>query len=593
MLDRMHGHVLARARRSAARLAIPLALAGALTGAAAGVVRADPWFVDATRSAGLAFTHHAARSSSWYLPETMGSGGALFDLDGDGDLDALLLDQGPPPGTPARDGMPRHGLFLNESTRAGLRFTERPAPALAGLTAMGACVGDIEGDGDADVYVTGLPAGRLLRNDGGRLAEAPGNAGIVDPGWGTSCLFFDSDRDGDLDLFVAHYVVWSAATEKRCGGERPGFFAYCPPDQYAPEQDLLFVNDGKGKFRDGTAAAGFTGERGKGLGVVAADFDGDGRTDLYVANDQVPSALWLAEDGGRYREVGLLSGTALSEEGRAQAGMGVDAGDADGDLDVDLTKTNFALETNNLYLLMSVRAGTPRYREGIRAAGLAEATLRPLGFGTILGDLDGDGDADLFVANGHLMPNIHVLHPEQTQAQRAQIFENLGARTPGAVPAFRDARERWRPASETTEIGRGLLAGDLDSDGDLDLVVTQNEGAARLLRNDSQPSRWIGLDLRATASAPGAPGASAILRGAGPDRLGLRRTGGSYLSACDERVLFGLAGAPKGPLSCEVRWPSGAREIFALEGENRYVVITEGTGRPASAASATAPPSGR
>ena len=532
--------------------------------------------VDVTAASGLSFTHHEAPSSSWLLPATMGSGGALFDADRDGDLDVLLLDSGPPPGAPKRPGMPRSAMFWNQSTPGVLRFVEANAPPLGDLDAMGACAGDADGDGDSDVYVTGLPAGRLLRNDRGRLVPWPGNGGISDPGWGTSCAWLDADRDADLDLFVVHYVKWSVATEKACGGERAGFRSYCPPDQYSAEQDRLFAGDGKGGFADATERAGLVGERGKGLGVVAADLDGDLRTDLYVANDQTPSSLWLAREGGRFVDAALAAGVAFSDDGRAQSGMGVDAGDYDGDLDFDLTKTNFAYDTNNLYACTGLRDGRPRYREAIRAAGISQATFPMLGFATIFADLDADGDQDLFVVNGHILPNVALMRPGTTQAQENQLFENRG---PAQAPVFADARARWAPASSVKGVGRGLLAGDLDSDGDLDLIVTRNGGAAQVLRNDANPRRWVGFSLQATASAPGAPGSSVVLRGPGWARLAPRRTGGSYLSWCDERVLFALDGAPAGPLTAEVRWSGGRRETFDVGASTGYVTLREGGGR--------------
>ena len=443
---------------------------------------------------------------------------------------------------------------------------------------MGACAGDVDGDGDEDLWITGLPAGRLLLNQAGRLVEAGDSFGAADPGWSTACAFVDHDRDGRLDLYSVHYLSWSADGEHECGGEIEGFRSYCPPSQYEGESDRLFLGDGKAVFRDATAAAGLD-SRGKGLGVVVADFDGDGRSDFAVANDGVANQLWLATETGRYRERALLAGTAFAENGRAQAGMGTDAGDVNEDGLPDLWVSNLDLETNTLSLSLGGGPGRPRFHDAVHAAGLAEATLKPLGFGAVLADFDLDGDLDVFVGNGHIIPEIASLRPDQSWAMEDQYFENLGG---GAAPAFRDARERWLPAAADARVSRGVAVGDLDSDGDLDLVVTANGGRTRLLRNDAATpaTRWLGLSLVATSSAPGAPGASARLE-AGRRRLALRRTGSSFLAASDTRLHFGLGDAPPQTRThpVEVTWTGGACELFGPLAEGRYHRIVEGRGR--------------
>jgi hypothetical protein len=559
----------------------------------AGPALAGPLLVDVTERSGVDFTHQAAHSEQYLFPETFGAGAALFDLEGDGDLDLLLLDSGSPPGA-IRRVVPRHRLYRNDSTGPGrpLRFRELPAPALEGLTAMGACVGDVDGDGDEDLWVTGLPEGRLLLNAQGVLREAGPELGAADPGWSTACAFIDHERDGRLDLYSVHYLRWNASAERNCGGEVEGFRSYCPPDQYESEADRLFVGDGRGGFSNATGAAGLGG-RGKGLGVVATDLDGDGHTDLAVANDGVANELWIAGAGGRYRDRALLAGTAFAEDGRAQAGMGTDAGDVDGDGRPDLWVSNLDLETTTLSLRVGGSAGRPRFRDAVHGAGLAEATLKPLGFGAVLADFDLDGDLDVFVANGHIIPEIARIRPDQTWAMEDQLFENLGG---GETPRFRDARPAWLPAAADARVSRGVAVGDLDSDGDLDLVVTANGGAARILRNEAAGpgSRWLGLDLKATRSAPGAPGASARLQ-AGRSRLGLRRTGGSFLSASDTRIHFGLGDAPRSEKGhrVEITWTDGRCELFGPLTEGSYHRLVEGSGRSCPATKkAPEPPEG-
>jgi hypothetical protein len=450
----------------------PLPAAGSpdRSGAAGG------WFRDVSAASGLRFTHEAGKTDQKHLPETMGAGAALCDLDGDGDLDIYLVQGGPLPGR--EDGAPRptNRLFLNDGSGRFEDATLRSGDAAHAGYGMGVAAADVDGDGDLDLYVTNLGPDVLLLNDGrARFTEATAAAGLGDPRWTTAAAFFDADGDGDADLYVAGYVQVDLDEAPWCGDRKPGWRSYCHPDVFPGLPDRFYRNRGDGTFEDRTVAAGLhTPEQpGKGLGVLACDVDADGDLDLYVANDSVENRLWLNGGDGRFTDATLVSGTGVDGSGRTEAGMGLASGDVDGDGDPDLFVTNFDDESNTLYR----NDGQALFSDVTIRAGLEGPSRLPVGFGTVLEDLDDDGDLDLAVTNGHIIDNIELYHDGKSWKQTSQVFANDGA------GRFVDRTAHAGDLSRRPLVGRGLYAGDLDRDGDLDLLLTQSDGPALLLAN--------------------------------------------------------------------------------------------------------------
>ncbi len=523
------------------------------------------WFEDGKATSGVDFRHRHGGSGRRYMVETMGSGGGLVDLDGDGRLDVVLLQGQPLPGHPdyvalaplRGDGSPGEGwtdrVFKNMGGGAFADVTAEVMAAVPGWS-MGLCAGDVDEDGDPDVVITRLGPDRLLINDGGRLRDATAGSGIDSPGWGTSCAFADYDRDGCLDLAVVNYVDFSLDNHRQCS--EGGLPAYCHPDVYAGVPDRLYSGRCDGTFDDVSAASGIAVEdpgESKGLGVLWTDFDDDGWIDLYVSNDSTRNFLWRNLGDGTFEDAGVAAGVAFNEEGVTEAGMGVDAGDVDGDGRLDLVVANLDLETNTLYRQFS--GGF--FEDATRPTGLAAPSHERVGFGVELFDADLDGDPDLYVANGHIIDNIAQMRSTASFEQPDQLFENRGGRfepVPRAGPWFVEAR-----------VSRSVAAGDLDGDGDQDLLITTCAGAPALLFNrvaDGRPA--IVLDLR-LPSGRSAVGARAVLV---DDRGGRQieevRAGSGYLSQGGPRLVFGLADGA-GVARLEIRWPDGSEQT--IEGD--------------------------
>lgn len=488
------------------------------------------------------------------MPHIMGSGVALFDRDADGDLDLYVV-----------QGEGSDGFFDNRGP--GIRFARTGAVPELAAYGMGVAAGDADGDGDLDLFRTGFGVDALLLN-AGDSGFAPADGAGWDDSWSASAAFCDYDADGRLDLFVTRYMDYDG--DFRCFAAT-GEEDYCNPTDIPGLSDLLYRGLGEGRFADVGRESGIAALPARGLGVVCHDFTGDGRLDFYVANDTEANHLWVNQGDGTFTEEAMLLGAALSGFGRPEAGMGVDIGDLENDGDLDILLTHFADETNTVYL---ADPGIG-FRDGSIVFGLGTLGLRTTGFGAALGDFDLDGFLDAVVANGRVArpagePPGNPFFDQY--AEPALVLAGDGAR-------FRDASEFSPALAETSIVGRGLAAGDLDGDGDLDIVVTAVEGPARILENASDRSGdWLRVYPQLSSGAPD-HGATVVLRTDSGTRAARANPGVSYLSSGDPAAHFGFArdAELRGLL---VLWSDGSREQFPAPGRNARVAVVRGTGSP-------------
>src|SRR5262245_46150670 len=542
---------------------------------------AAPIFVESAAATGLAFTHVNGASGNYHLPEVMGAGVALLDYDNDGDLDVFLVQGGALPvdavAKAGGSGPPTCRLFRNDLVvsadgRRTLRFTDVTDAAGVGIRGygMGAAVGDYDNDGYQDLFVTSFGATTLLHNNGdGTFTDVTKQAAVADSAWSTSAAFVDYDRDGYLDLFVAHYVDFTTAANKLCN-DPAGARDYCSPRAYHGVPARLFRNDGRGHFLDVTAKAGITKAYGAGLGVAVGDYNGDGWLDIYVANDGGANQLWINRHDGTFADQGLLSGAALSATGTPEGSMGIASGDFDLDGDEDLFVTNIVGETSVLY----VNDGHAAFEDARARTGLAALTAAFTGFGTDWIDYDNDGWPDLFVANGA----VNVIESQRDQPSpyrmRNQLFHNIdGTR-------FQETSATAGPAFARAEISRGAAFGDIDNDGDVDVVVTNNNGPVRLLLNQlGTANHWLEVRLEQRPSNRFGIGSWIRVQRRSRPTLSRRvRTDGSYLSVSDVRAHFGL-GSSADISAVVVQWPDGERERWTAVKGDRLVVLRRGTGQ--------------
>ena len=548
------------------------------------------WFTDRAAAVGLDFVHVNGAAGEFHYPELLPPGVGLLDYDNDGDLDVYvvqgrMLDAGRSPADvliPPKVGMPltgrlyRNDLQVHPDGSRTLRFTDVTMESRidADGYGLGVAAGDVDNDGWVDLFLTNLEPSRLYRNAGdGTFTDVSRPSGIVlAQGFGVSAAFVDYDRDGWLDLYVGYNVDYSLDSGIECGTMADAD-DYCPPETYGGTPDQLYHNEGGGRFVDVSDTALVGGRFGPALGVATADYDGDGWIDIYVANDGTENLLWLNQRDGTFRDAALLSGVALSGLGVTEASMGVDAGDFDNDGDEDLFVTHLTREGNNLY----VNDGSGRFQDRSTPSGLGAGSMAYTGWGTAWFDYDNDGWLDVLAVNG----TITALHGRADHQfpydQRKTLFRNL------RDGRFEDVTHRAGVVFELSEAGRGAAFGDVDNDGDMDVLVGNDAGPVRLLINSvGNRSHWLGLRL-VDAAGRDALGARVAVRRPGAATLWRRaRSDGSYASANDPRVLIGLGASADRP-AVEVSWPSGHREEWRDVEIDRWTTLREGdsaAGRP-------------
>jgi hypothetical protein len=513
-------------------------------------------FVDVTAKSGVHFENKASHTSRKYLIETMGSGVALFDYDNDGRLDIFLVNGAPlsdptAPGTVPQKTGPAYWNRLFHQKKDGSFEDVTEKAGLAGVGyGMGVATGDYDNDGYEDLYVTAYGGNRLYHNNGnGTFTDVTGASGTGGSGWSTSAAWMDLDGDGLLDLVVLRYLQWDF-DDIWCGEHRDGYRAYCHPDVFKAVPPLVFHNDGHGKFTEVSAKVGIN-KPGKGLGLAMADYDHDGKLDLFVANDSMLEFLYRNKGGGTFEEIALPSEVAVDADGRTYAGMGVDFSDYNNDGWPDLIITNLA---NQKYALYD-NNGDGSFTYSSYVTGVAGATLLHSGWGARFFDYDNDGRKDLIIAQGHDIDNIQLNFPQLHYKEPMLLMHNNGK-------GFTDVSAASGAVFSQPWVGRGLAIGDLDNDGREDVVVTTNDGPAYVLHNETVTSNhWLTLALTGHKSNRDAIGAEVKLSTAKGSQWITVTTASSYLSASDKRVHFGL-GAEQVPQSIEIRWPSGIRQTL-------------------------------
>ena len=526
---------------------------------------AIPHFTDATAAAGITFRHTNGAFGKKYLPETLGSGAAFFDLDNDGWQDIFLVNSRRWPGRtgpatyPALYRNNRNGTFTDVTRRSGL------ATELYGL---GVAAADYDNDGDSDIYVTAVGPNRLFRNNGaGQFEDVTAGAGVGDPGLSASAAWFDYDRDGRLDLFVANYVEWTIATDRFCSLDGKTK-SYCTPESYKGQSPTLYRNTGKGTFENVTRKAGLHDPAAKTLGVALIDYDNDGLVDLLAANDTQPNRLYRNKGDGTFTDVAGMAGVAFNEAGTARAGMGVDAADYDGSGRQSVVIGNFSNEMMALY----ANQGNGLFIDEAPNSTIGRASRLRLTFACFFFDFDLDGWLDIFGANGHVADDIATVQPTITYAEPPHLFRNAGQKK------FEDVSTRVGAEFARASVARGAAYGDYDNDGDLDIVITANNGPARLFRNDGTVNHALRVTLNGSASNRDAIGAKVrVVRVAGHPVTGMVKTGSSYLSQSELPLTFGL-GATTRVGGIEVTWPTGRTERLPGVAGDQRITIVEGKG---------------
>jgi enediyne biosynthesis protein E4 len=521
-------------------------------------------FTDVTAAAGIKFKHNAGKAGKKYLPETLGSGGAFFDADGDGWLDIFLVNSKDwtPHGRKSLPALYRNnhdGTFTNIIAGSGLDVE---------LYGLGVAIGDYDNDGRDDLYLTALGGDHLYHNEGGgKFRDVTREAGINNSSLSTSAAWLDYDRDGKLDLFVANYVQWSPKNDLWCSLDG-ALKSYCTPESYKGTPSKLYHNLGGGKFEDASVKAGIADPDSKALGVTVFDYNGDGWPDMFVANDTQPNKLYRNNKDGTFTDEGLQAGIAFGEDGVARGAMGVDAADYDRSGKPSLVVGNFSNQMLGLYH----NEGTGLFVDEAPMSTVGRDSLLNLTFATFFFDYDLDGYPDIFVANGHIEEEIERVQPKVTYAQPQQLFRNAGN------GKFIDVSNDVGPALQKPIVARGAAYGDFDRDGDLDVLVTTNDGPAYLFRNDGgNRNHWLSVRTVGVESNRDGIGAVVQIESASGKQWSMVRSGSSYCSESDHALTFGL-GQDKIVNSLEIEWPTGAKQKLTNIPVDQAVTIEQGKG---------------
>jgi hypothetical protein len=518
-------------------------------------------------ASGISWKHVNGRSPEYYLPETTGPGCAFLDYDNDGWMDIYLVNSGKcdfyDPNPPLRNALYRNnrdGTFTDVTEMAGVS---------GGGYGMGVAVGDYNGDGFPDLYVTQYGKSILYRNNGdGTFTDVTLKSGVAAPGWASSAVWFDYDNDGRLDLFVCHFVEFDKSKNKFCGNERAKERFYCIPRVYPPSRNWLFHNNGDGTFTDVSAASGIGKVLGKAWGVVATDINNDGWMDLFVANDTVQNFLFLNKKNGKFAEIGLESGVAFSQDGRERSGMGVDSADFDQDGWQDLFVTNVDQEMYSIYK----NNHDLTFEDVASTNGLGKATRLMSGWGLKFFDYDNDGNVDLFIVNGHPDDQIEAHSTHVMYREPLLLFHNNGK-------TLENVSANAGPEFTKSFAARGMAVGDFTNSGALDVLVSVNNDAPVLLRNKAAGNHWLGVKLVGKKCNIDAIGAKLFWTAGTLKRSCLKTGGGSFLSSHDPRVVLGIG--PNARVDrLEIQWPqpSGGKETFTDLPSDRYITIVEGEG---------------
>jgi len=521
-------------------------------------------FTDVTAQAGIKFVHNAGKSGKKYLPETLGSGAAFFDADGDGWMDILLVNgkDWTPRGRPSTAALYRNnhnGTFTDITQGSGLDVE---------IYGIGVAVADYDNDGRDDVYITALGGDHLFHNEGkGKFKDVTAASGIRNPSFGTSAAWVDYDRDGKLDLFVANYVQWSEEGDLWCSLDG-NVKSYCTPESYKGTSSKLFHNLGGGRFKDVTDKAGLGDPNSKALGVTIIDFDNDGWPDIFVTNDTQPNKLYHNNKNGTFGEKGISAGVAYGEDGVARGAMGVDWADYDRSGHPDLLIGNFSNQMLGLYH----NEGNGLFVDEAPMSSVGRDSLLSLTFGVFFFDYDLDGYPDILTANGHIEEEIGRVQPKIKYQEPPLLFRNLGNKK------FEDVSSAVGPDFTKPLVARGAIYGDFDHDGDLDVLITSNNGPAHLYRNDGgNKNKWISIRTIGTKSNRDGIGASVSIVSASGKQWNVVRSGSSYASQSDLALVFGLGQDPV-VTSIEVAWPSGTKQKFANVAANQFIKIDETRG---------------